>query len=111
MPDFVSKLLAKSISNIWPAPAVGSKASQMEWSLYDGRGRRKYLVPKERGSFLQAALQVGGKTASFCAVLMFSGARISEVLALTPERIDDGNQTIIFETLKRRSKGVYRAVP
>lgn len=83
----------------------------MEWSLYDTRGRRKYLVSKERDAFLQAALQVGGKTASFCAVLMLSGARISEVLALTPERIDDGNCTINFETLKRRQKGIIRAVP
>jgi integrase/recombinase XerD len=83
----------------------------MNWSLYDERGRRKYLVPVERKKFLQAALNVGGKTASFCAVLAFSGARISEVLALTPERIDDANGTINFETLKRRKRGHIRAVP
>ncbi len=83
----------------------------MEWSLYDGRGRRKYLVPRERGAFLRAALQVGGETASFCAVLVFTGARITEVLKLTPEQIDFGAQTINFETLKRRRKGVIRAIP
>jgi len=83
----------------------------MEWSLYDGRGRRKYLVARERRAFLRAALQVRGKTASFCAVLMLTGARISEVLALTPERIDNANCAINFETLKRRKKGVIRAVP
>ncbi|HTQ12535.1 MAG TPA: site-specific integrase [Rhizomicrobium sp.] len=83
----------------------------MEWSLYDGRGRRKYLVQRERGAFLRAALQVRGKTASFCAVLTLTGARISEVLALTPERIDDANSAINFETLKRRKGGVIRAVP
>ena len=83
----------------------------MDWSLYDGRGRRKYLVPIERSAFLQAALQAGGKTATLCAVLTFSGARISEVLALTPERIDEANGTINFETLKRRKKGITRAVP
>ena len=83
----------------------------MSWSLYDTRGRRKYLVPKERWAFLRAALEVGGRVGSFCAVLTFSGARISEVLALTAERIDDGNCAINFETLKRRQRGIIRAVP
>ena len=83
----------------------------MNWSLYDERGRRKYLAPLERKQFLQAALDVGGETGSFCAVLVFSGARISEVLALTPERIDDTNGTVNFETLKRRKRGHVRAVP
>jgi integrase len=111
MADFVSGALAKSTSNIRPKTPKATKSPTMNWSLFDERGRRKYLVPLERKRFLQAALDVGGPTASFCAVLMFSGARISEVLALTPERIDDANGTINFETLKRRKKGVIRAVP
>ena len=44
-------------------------------------------------------------------MLVLCGARISEVLALTPERIDDGNCAINFETLKRRKRGVIRSVP
>lgn len=83
----------------------------MAWSLNDPRGRRKYLVALERRAFLQAAMNIGGKTGSFCAVLALCGARISEVLALTPERIDDGNCAINFETLKRRKRGVIRSVP
>jgi integrase len=83
----------------------------MDWSLYDARGRRKYLVPLEREAFLRAALRAGGKTASFCAVLALTGARISEVLALTPERIDEANGSINIETLKRRKRGITRAVP
>lgn len=83
----------------------------MEYSLHDGRGRRKYLVATERAAFLQAALQTKGKTATFCAVLVFSGARVSEVLALTPERLDEVAGTINFETLKRRKRGVVRAIP
>jgi len=83
----------------------------MEWSLYDGRGRRKYLIPRERGAFLRAALQVGGKVASFCAVLTICGARISEVLALTPESIDDASCAIVFKTLKQRKRIAFRAVP
>jgi integrase len=60
---------------------------------------------------VNAALDVGGKVGTFCAVLAFCGARISEVLALTRERIDDGNAAINFETLKRRKRGIIRAVP
>jgi len=83
----------------------------MDYSLYDPSGRRKYLLPIERKRFLEAALEARGKTASFCAVLVLSGARISEVLALTPERIDEANGAINFETLKQRKKGQIRAVP
>jgi integrase/recombinase XerD len=83
----------------------------MSWSLYDGRGRRKYLVPKERWAFLRTALDTGGTVGTFCAVLAFTGARISEALALTPEGIDDGNGAINIQTLKRRRRGVIRAVP
>jgi integrase/recombinase XerD len=111
MPDIVSKASRKSTSNIRLADRRLAKITRMEWSLYDGYGRRKYLVPKERGAFLRAALRVGGNTASFCAVLTFTGARISEVLALTPERLDHANCAINFETLKRRKRGVIRAVP
>jgi len=83
----------------------------MEYSLYDRSGRRKYLVPLERDRFLQAALNVKGPTASFCAVLGLTGARISEVLALTPARIDEANCSINFGTLKQRSSHPTRTVP
>jgi integrase len=111
MADFVSKALGKSTSVIRLPRFVRGKQSRMAWSLYDNRGRRKYLVPKERWDFLRAALEVGGNIGTFCAVLAFCGARISEVLALAPERIDDGNSAINFETLKRRRRGIFRAVP
>ena len=83
----------------------------MAWSLIDGRGRRKYLVSTERRNFIQAAIKIGGSPGTFCAVLAFCGARISEVLALTPERIDIPNCSIVFETLKRRERGIFREVP
>lgn len=83
----------------------------MSWSLYDLRGRRKYLVPNERWAFLDAALEIGGKVGTFCAVLAFTGARISEALAINPERLDEANGAINIETLKRRQRGIIRAVP
>ena len=39
------------------------------------------------------------------------GGRVSKVLALTPDKIDFNAQAIIFETLKKRRQGIYRAVP
>jgi integrase len=110
MADFVSIGSRKSTEKNGYA-CVGFKNRNMEWSLYDERGRRKYLVQTERAAFLKAAMYVSGETGSFCAVLSLSGARISEVLALSAERIDEANGAINFDTLKRRKKGVIRAVP
>jgi integrase/recombinase XerD len=111
MPVFVSRSSAKSTKKANLTNSNGAKRSVVTWSLYDIRGRRKYLVPRERNAFLRAALRIGGKTASFCVVLALCGARISEVLAPTPERIDEANCSLNFETLKRRRKGITRAVP
>jgi integrase len=49
---------------------------------------------------------VGG----ICKKPYYTGCRISEALALTPRRVDIGSQTIIFESLKKRRRGLYRAV-
>lgn len=83
----------------------------MDRSLFDKRGRRKYLVPSERTAFLRAALREGGALSTFCVTLVFTGARVTEVLQLTPEQLDEANQTINFETLKRRKRAVIRAIP
>ncbi|HWY60506.1 MAG TPA: site-specific integrase [Rhizomicrobium sp.] len=83
----------------------------MNWSLFDTRGQRKYLTPAERASFIATACNADHNTSSFCLTLALTGARISEVLALTPERLDQSEATIVLETLKRRRKGLFRAVP
>ncbi len=83
----------------------------MSGSLFDRGGVRKYLVAKERLAFVRAASAEGGKVATFCLTLAFTGARISEVLALTPIHLDKGNGAIVFESLKRRERGIFRAVP
>jgi integrase/recombinase XerD len=111
MPDFVSGSLSKSIADVGRVLVKQRTTAGMSWSLYDVRGRRKYLVPKERWAFLDAALDVGGAVATFCATLVFTGARISEILALTPERLDEANGAINIETLKRRQRGIIRAIP
>ncbi len=83
----------------------------MSGSLFDITGRRKYLVASEREAFVRAANVEGGSIGTFCLTLALTGARISEVLALTAERIDVSAEAIVFETLKRRRKCVFRANP
>jgi integrase/recombinase XerD len=80
-------------------------------SLFDRDGVRKYLTARERFAFARSAYRRGGKVATFCLTIAFTGARISEVLALTRERIDAATVAIVFETLKRRKRGIFRAVP
>lgn len=79
--------------------------------LYDTEGRRKYLTVAERRAFLKAADRLPPKARTFCLVLVYTGARLSEVLALTSQRIDFAGRVVIFESLKKRRRGVFRAVP
>ena len=83
----------------------------MTQSLFDQAGNRKYLVARERLAFVSAAAAEGGLVGAFCLTLAITGARISEVLALTPERIDEANGAVVFETLKQRERAHFRAVP
>jgi integrase/recombinase XerD len=80
-------------------------------SLYSSTGGRKYLNAAERRRFLKAARLADPATRLFCLVLGWSGARISEVLALTPASIDVESGVISIETLKRRKRGIVRQVP
>ena len=79
--------------------------------LYDDQGNRLYLTDEERAAFLDAARKAPRQVRTFCAILHFTGCRLSEALALTPRCVDLADGTVRFETLKKRRKGVYRAVP
>jgi integrase len=79
--------------------------------IFDVHGQRLYLTAHERSGFLKAALKAEKNVQAFCMVLAYTGARISEVLALTPKRIDINAKVIIIETLKKRRSGIYRTVP
>jgi integrase/recombinase XerD len=79
--------------------------------LYDPGGQRKYLTPAERREFLRAAERAPRAVRTFCATLAHTGCRISEALALTASRVDVGGGVLVFESLKKRRKGIYRAVP
>ena len=81
------------------------------FQLFDHTGARKYLTGDERGAFLKAAESGDRSVRTFCMVLAFTGCRISEGLALTADRVDLAGNVIVFESLKKRRKGLYRAVP
>lgn len=79
--------------------------------LYDARGNRKYLTVTERGAFLKAAKEMPPEVRTFCLMLAYTGARVSEVLALTPRRFDFRARLVVIESLKKRRRGIYRAIP
>ncbi len=79
--------------------------------LYETNGHRKYLTLEERERFLKAAETFPREVRTFCATLAYAGCRISEALALTADRVDLAGGMLIFESLKKRKQGVYRAVP
>jgi integrase len=79
--------------------------------LRDRNGQRKYLNQAERELFFALTNKLSGQERAFCKVLYFTGCRISEALALKAEHLDLADQVVIIETLKRRRRGFYRAVP
>ena len=79
--------------------------------LYDTLGNRKYLTAGECCRFIATARLSPPAIESFCLTLAYTGARISEVLSLKASSIDMSAGVIVFESLKKRHKGVYRQVP
>jgi integrase len=79
--------------------------------LHDREGRRLYFTEDERRAFLTAAAKAPREVRTFCGVLHATGCRISEALALTAQQIDLSGRVVVFESLKKRRSGVYRAVP
>lgn len=78
--------------------------------LYDPRGQRKYLTEHERERFLKAARSAPTAVGVFCELLAYTGCRLSEAHALMPERVDPAAGVLVFESLKKRREGVFRAV-
>ncbi len=79
--------------------------------IYDSAGQRKYLTKEERAAFLATAEQASRDVRSLCMALTYTGCRISEALQLTADRVDLSGKVIVFESLKKRRNGIYRAVP
>ena len=78
--------------------------------LYAADGRRKYLNREERHRVLQTMQTLDADKALFALTLAWTGARVSEVLALTPASFQIEQGIVAFRTLKRR-RFVMREVP
>lgn len=80
-------------------------------ALFDARGKRLYCTISERTAFLKATETESGRIATFCLLLAYTGCRPSEALNLRPAAFDLAQRSVVIETLKKRRKGSYRAVP
>src|SRR3982750_3282066 len=89
----------------------GINRPQTGMPLFDAEGRRLYVTEDERRAFIAAAPKAPREVRTFCGVLHATGCRISEALALSADRIDLSGRVIVFESLKKRRSGVFRAVP
>ena len=87
-----------------PAPVAGLR-------LYTPEGARKYVTAGERAAFLRAAEQAERRVRTLCMTLASAGCRLSEALALTADRVDLAAGVVVFESLKKRRRGLYRTVP
>ena len=106
-----------------PAPArkrraggswsVATKASPPAtgMQLHTAGGARKYLTAGERDRFLREAELADRQVRTLCMTLAYAGCRLSEALALTVDRVDLAAGALVFESLKKRRSGIYRAVP
>jgi integrase/recombinase XerD len=79
--------------------------------LHDRAGKRLYLTAAERAGFMTVARKAAPEVRTLCAVLHDTGCRASELLEVTPERVDLAGGCLVLRTLKKRRQDVYRAVP
>jgi integrase/recombinase XerD len=80
--------------------------------VFDLNGGRKYLNKEERQAYLGVIRgESNDARRAFLMTLFYTGCRISEGLDLRVGRVDFAAKMLIFETLKRRKRGIFRAVP
>jgi integrase/recombinase XerD len=71
-------------------------------SLYAADGSRKYLNLTERRRLLTLSAGLDSEKRLFVSTLLWTGARVSEVLALTPASFQTERGVVAIVTLKRR---------
>jgi integrase/recombinase XerD len=91
--------------------SYGASGRSPTMDLFTSAGGRKYLNSAERHRFEAAAQTMPHEVRLFCLVLLWSGCRISEALAITPMAIDREAKVIALVTLKRRRRHVIRQIP
>lgn len=81
-----------------------------EAELYGPGGERKYVNRAERTRILSAIETLDAERSLFALVLTWTGARVSEILALTPASFQVESGVVTIVTLKRRKTSI-REVP
>ena len=82
-------------------------------ALYTADYQRKYLNEAELERFLIMAHEAGDAdpyTQTLCEMLVYTGARISEVLALTSDHLDVRTGLVRIHSLKKRGRVHIREV-
>ena len=86
-------------------------------TLFDTAGNRLYLNAEERAAFLQVARHKPARDRTLCETLHYTGCRPSELIEITPARIDLSEAMVTIRSLKKRrdkrgkQRVVYRSVP
>src|SRR5436309_15886411 len=82
-------------------------------SLYTAAGQRKYLTTAERSRFLTAAHSCPrADLRTLCLMLLHTGCRISEALAITPRAIERQAGFVAIRSLKKGKRtAVISEVP
>jgi integrase/recombinase XerD len=109
--NHLSKIACNRMSNTVSAPAGRLSGWAAETtSLYALDGGRKYLNRAERQRALAAMEDLRPEQALFALTLAWTGARVTEVLKLTPASFQVECNIVSLQTLKRRKLSV-REVP
>ena len=91
--------------------AKTSRSREPITALYAPDGTRKYLNQAERQRALAVMAALPADQALFALTLAWTGARVSEVLALTPASLQIERGIVALRTLKRRRRNSVREVP
>jgi integrase/recombinase XerD len=103
--------MSKIVAAARERSAVMQPRQQPEsFSLYAPSGARKYLNHAERQRMLAVMATLPVERALFCLTLAWTGARVSEVLALSASSFQTERGVVALRTLKRRRHHV-REVP
>jgi integrase len=97
-------------NTVSPTRRPGARWRGQAGGLYAVNGGRKYLNAAERWRALAAMRKLPTDRALFAMTLAWTGARISEVLALTPASFQVERGVVAIVTLKRR-RFCIREVP
>jgi len=90
--------------------AAMSRYTQDNFSLHTPRGERKYVNQAERQRLLDFTQDLARQRALFSLLLAWTGASVSEALAVTANSFDLDRSVVALRTLKRRRPHV-REIP